>query len=59
MSKAQLSIFPVQDILGLDQEARMNTPATTEGNWKWRMDAGALDAALTQRLLELTKKAKR
>jgi len=30
-------IFPVQDILGLDDSARMNTPGTALGNWQWRM----------------------
>jgi 4-alpha-glucanotransferase len=28
----------MQDILGLDTHARMNTPGTIEGNWRWRMD---------------------
>ncbi len=36
-SVANLVIVPVQDILGLDEKARMNHPATTKGNWKWRM----------------------
>lgn len=38
-TQARLAIVPVQDILGLDSEARMNTPGTTEGNWAWRMHA--------------------
>ncbi|MCL4385589.1 MAG: 4-alpha-glucanotransferase [Actinobacteria bacterium] len=36
-SAAGLTIIPVQDILGLGSEARMNHPSTVRGNWKWRM----------------------
>ncbi|MEY3288349.1 MAG: 4-alpha-glucanotransferase [Pseudomonadota bacterium] len=35
-SVANLAIIPMQDILELGSEARMNTPGTTVGNWKWR-----------------------
>jgi 4-alpha-glucanotransferase len=49
-SKAALSIVPVQDILGLGSEARMNVPGTTKGNWSWRLPAGALTPALAARL---------
>jgi 4-alpha-glucanotransferase len=34
-SVAQLAVLPLQDLLGLDSRARMNTPATTAGNWSW------------------------
>lgn len=34
-SDARLAIVPMQDILALDSNARMNTPGTAEGNWKW------------------------
>lgn len=34
---AGLAVVPMQDILGLDSTARMNTPGTVEGNWGWRM----------------------
>jgi 4-alpha-glucanotransferase len=37
-SVANLAIFPLQDILGLGTEARMNTPGTVEGNWSWRFN---------------------
>ncbi len=37
-SVARLAILPMQDILGLGTEHRMNTPGTTEDNWKWRFD---------------------
>ncbi len=36
-SPANAVIFPMQDVLGLDSRARMNTPGTIEGNWCWRM----------------------
>jgi 4-alpha-glucanotransferase len=41
-SVADVCIFPVQDVLVLGSEARMNTPSTPENNWTWRMDPGAL-----------------
>lgn len=41
-SVAQTVILPVQDIIGLDANARMNSPATTEGNWDWRLLPGEL-----------------
>lgn len=34
---ANLAIIPMQDILALDSQARMNTPGTVDGNWSWRM----------------------
>ena len=37
MSPARLMITPLQDVLGLSSEARMNTPATSGGNWSWRV----------------------
>lgn len=53
-SPANSSIIPAQDLLSLDSEARMNTPGTTDGNWRWRCPAGALNEQLSQRLAELT-----
>jgi 4-alpha-glucanotransferase len=41
-SVANLCIFPLQDILHLGSEARMNTPAAPQGNWAWRYSPGAL-----------------
>jgi 4-alpha-glucanotransferase len=41
-SVADTAIIPMQDILGLGSEARMNTPATTGGNWSWRMTSMAV-----------------
>lgn len=37
-SAAPWVIVPLQDMLGLDDEARMNTPGVAEGNWRWRAD---------------------
>ena len=47
-SVARLAIIPAQDILGLDSSARLNTPGTVEGNWTWRLPAGALTAQLAR-----------
>lgn len=41
-SAARLAIVPIQDILALDSQARMNIPGTVEGNWRWRMQWPAL-----------------
>ena len=54
LSVANLTIIPMQDILGLGEEARMNRPATTEGNWVWRLLPDQLTPALTQILREMT-----
>jgi 4-alpha-glucanotransferase len=35
-SAARMAVIPMQDLLGLDSEARMNTPGTASGNWHWR-----------------------
>jgi 4-alpha-glucanotransferase len=42
-SPANVVIFPMQDILGLDHRARMNVPGTLEGNWRWRLPPMKLD----------------
>lgn len=55
MSSAGLVIFPVQDLLGLDNRARMNRPGTAEGNWAWRLSPGMLTRGLALRLGEMTK----
>lgn len=39
-SVASVAVFQMQDVLGLDNRARMNTPGTVGGNWKWRMKQG-------------------
>jgi 4-alpha-glucanotransferase len=35
-SSAMMAIIPMQDVLGLDSDARMNIPGTASGNWGWR-----------------------
>ncbi|HEY4126500.1 MAG TPA: 4-alpha-glucanotransferase [Gammaproteobacteria bacterium] len=45
-----LAMLPLQDCLGLDARARMNTPGTVEGNWRWRCPPGVLDAGLAEKL---------
>lgn len=51
MSHAKYAIFPMQDILGLGAEARMNTPATCgTGNWSWRMRSDAVQDWMLDRL---------
>lgn len=53
-SVADLCIIPLQDYLGLGNEARMNTPSTLGGNWKWRVRKTQIDGALTQKIKEVT-----
>jgi 4-alpha-glucanotransferase len=53
-SVANTAVVPLQDVLGLGAEARMNLPNTTEGNWSWRVVPDSLTAALAKRLRELT-----
>jgi 4-alpha-glucanotransferase len=54
-SVANTAIIPLQDLLGLGTEARMNLPNSTEGNWAWRYDSDALTDDIATRLKDLTK----
>ncbi|AQS58884.1 4-alpha-glucanotransferase [Desulforamulus ferrireducens] len=58
-SKANTAIIPLQDVLCLDSEARMNYPGTVGGNWQWRFRKGMLTKDIEQKLLALTKAAGR
>jgi 4-alpha-glucanotransferase len=58
-SRAALAIAPLQDVLRLGNEARMNLPGTDEGNWQWRYEADALTAEAAVWLRELTARASR
>ena len=49
-SRCDLAIVPVQDILELGSDARMNRPGEIEGNWEWRLDPGQLTDAHARRL---------
>jgi 4-alpha-glucanotransferase len=53
-SVSDIALIPLQDLLGLGTEARMNLPNTTSGNWSWRASAGALTPEVGQRLKRLT-----
>jgi len=53
-SVAQTAIVPAQDLLGLGSEARMNQPATPNGNWRWRLLPGQLTAESVRPLAVLT-----
>jgi 4-alpha-glucanotransferase len=44
---------PLQDVLGLGSEARMNTPSLYGGNWRWRVQPGALTKDLGAKLARL------
>ncbi len=52
-SVADLCIVPLQDVLGLGSEARMNTPSLHGGNWKWRLKPGEFTGELTAKLSHL------
>jgi 4-alpha-glucanotransferase len=52
-SVADLAILPLQDVLGLDSSARMNLPASTVGNWDWRLKRGTLTPVSSARLKKL------
>lgn len=54
-STAAWAIFPVQDILGLGSEARMNRPSTMGGNWAWRMAEGSFTPRLARDLAEMSR----
>jgi 4-alpha-glucanotransferase len=54
-SRAALAVAPLQDVLGLGSEARMNLPGTEEGNWDWRFAPGTLTPQLATRLRALTR----
>ena len=58
-SRADLAILPVQDVLGLGSEARMNTPGTSRANWVWRLEPGELTAEARQTLRRLTERSNR
>lgn len=59
LSTAVLAVVPVQDLLGLGAEARMNRPGNLSGNWTWRLEPGRLDDGLSRALLDLARLANR
>jgi 4-alpha-glucanotransferase len=52
-SVAGLSVVPLQDVLGLGSEARMNVPSLAQGNWRWRFVADLLHPELGSKLATL------
>jgi len=58
-SRAALAIAPLQDLLNLGPEGRMNIPGRAEGNWRWRTTRQVLSASSFQWLNDLTKIANR
>ncbi len=49
-SVGELAIVPMQDIIGLDSKARMNTPSTLGGNWQWRATADQITGKMAKRI---------
>lgn len=58
-SRAAAAIIPMQDVLSLDESARMNVPGTHSGNWQWRLAASQLSQDAFSRLAELTVNSRR
>jgi 4-alpha-glucanotransferase len=58
-SPAALAIAPLQDLLNLGSEARMNVPGRADGNWRWRVREDLLSSQAFQRLQDLTESCKR
>ncbi|MEA3406725.1 MAG: 4-alpha-glucanotransferase [Chloroflexota bacterium] len=54
ISVAKIVIFPLQDVLGLGTEARLNVPGKPQGNWTWRYRAENLDEGIAETLRELS-----
>lgn len=52
-SVADICLFPVQDVLDLSRDARMNVPSRSQGNWSWRCPEGALIPAFAEKLAAL------
>jgi len=55
-SQASLCIIPCQDILGLDNSARFNTPGRATGNWQWQLSSDMLTDDLARRVRKLVEK---
>jgi 4-alpha-glucanotransferase len=58
-SQARLAIVPMQDFLGLDSSARLNTPGTTSNNWRWRVTEGQLSEEFCQSVAKLIQETAR
>lgn len=58
-SQSRLVIIPIQDYLGLDSRARINTPSTKSGNWTWRLKKDELTTLLSEKIYKITKAQER
>ncbi len=58
-SAANTFIVPMQDLLGLGEEARMNKPATKRGNWRWRLLTEQMNLSLAEKLAVMTETCSR
>lgn len=54
MSVADIALIPMQDLMGLGNEARMNYPSSDSGNWQWRYSSDQINGEIERRLRELT-----
>ncbi len=54
MSVANTAILPMQDLLGLGEEARMNRPARTDGNWQWQLVAEQIEPERAEEIRGMT-----
>jgi len=54
-SPARWAMVPLQDLLELDEQCRMNTPGTTEGNWGWRFNWAQINQELSQKMKALNR----
>ncbi|MCK5138825.1 MAG: 4-alpha-glucanotransferase [Thermodesulfovibrionia bacterium] len=55
MSVADMVVIPMQDILGLGEKKRMNLPASTSGNWRWRVTPRQLSPSIIKKLSRITR----
>ena len=58
-SVADTAIIPMQDVLGLGGECRMNRPAQANGNWVWRLKASDVTSDTTSFLKDMTQNTNR
>ena len=54
LSAARWVILPMQDVLGLGEEARMNKPSVPLGNWEWRVQPKQLSDHISESLRDIT-----
>jgi len=58
-SRSKIAIFPIQDILNLGQNSRMNVPGTANDNWKWRCSMSKIKPATMQKLADIVVETQR